>query len=107
MNFCEKCGSRYVPKKEKGKIFLICKKCGHCTDNSKPVEIKEKIKKDPLKDDVVVISEKVDSLPKTRAICRKCGHKEAMWRVQQMRSSDEPPTIFFICTKCNHSWRKY
>ena len=63
-------------------------------------------KKDPL-DEVVIIEEKREALPKIRIICPKCGNKEAVWWMQQTRSTDEPPTLFFRCTKCKHSWREY
>ncbi len=29
MEFCKKCGSLMLPKKEKNKTILICSKCGH------------------------------------------------------------------------------
>jgi DNA-directed RNA polymerase subunit M len=39
--------------------------------------------------------------------CDKCGHTEAYWWTEQTRSSDEPETQFFRCTKCKHTWREY
>ncbi len=94
------------PVKEKGKVVLVCKRCGHKIRKAKPNSIKERIEHDP-KDDVVVISEKKEALPKAKTKCRKCGNKEAVWWLQQMRSGDEPPTTFYRCTKCGHCWREY
>ncbi|RZD31406.1 MAG: transcription factor S [uncultured DHVE6 group euryarchaeote] len=41
------------------------------------------------------------------AECEKCNHTEAYWWTEQTRSSDEPETQFFRCTKCKHTWREY
>lgn len=46
-------------------------------------------------------------LPKTKVICPKCGNGEAHWFMKQMRSADEPPTVFYTCPKCRHKWRSY
>jgi DNA-directed RNA polymerase subunit M len=54
-----------------------------------------------------VIEKNEDALPKTKATCSKCSHNEAVWWVQQTRSADEAPTVFYRCTKCKHSWREY
>jgi transcription factor S len=50
---------------------------------------------------------KLNSLPTTKIECPKCGHNEAFWWFLQTRSGDEPPTQFYRCVKCNHTWRSY
>ncbi len=50
---------------------------------------------------------KLSTLPITKIECPKCGHDEAMWWFLQTRSGDEPPTQFYRCVKCNHTWRSY
>ncbi len=106
MDFCKKCGTILVAKKEKEKTILVCRKCGKKTKDYKPLEIAEKVKKQPL-DEIVIIEKKQESLPKTRVTCPKCSHDEAVWWLQQTRSIDEAPTLFLRCTKCSHSWREY
>lgn len=106
MEFCKKCGSILVAKKEKSDIFLVCRKCDYRQKEYKPVEIEESVRKKPL-DDVVIIENNTESMPMTKAECPKCGHLEAVWWIQQTRSSDEAPTLFLRCTKCKHSWREY
>lgn len=106
MDFCSKCGTVMVSKEEKNKIFLVCKKCGHKKKEYKPLEITETVTKKPL-DDVIIIEKKEETLPKTKAVCPKCGHVEAVWWLQQTRSADEAPTLFLRCTKCSYSWREY
>jgi DNA-directed RNA polymerase subunit M len=106
MEFCPKCGIVLVSKKENEKANLVCRKCGHKVKDYKPIEIKEDIKENPM-NDVILMNEKKETLPKTEVICPKCNNKEATWWMQQTRSADEPPTLFFRCTKCQHSWREY
>jgi DNA-directed RNA polymerase subunit M len=57
--------------------------------------------------EVVVAGENKESLPIADVICPKCGNQKAYWFMQQTRSADEPPTIFYKCTKCGYSWRSY
>ena len=38
--------------------------------------------------------------------CRKCGSNKVISYTKQMRSADEPATVFGICSKCNHKWRE-
>jgi DNA-directed RNA polymerase subunit M len=106
MNFCDKCGTVMVSKEEKGKMLLICRKCGRKVKDYKPLEIAEKITKKPL-DDVIIIEKNEETLPKTKTVCPKCGNKEAVWWLQQTRSADEAPTLFLRCTSCKYSWREY
>ena len=110
MEFCPECKSLMLPTKQDGKTVIVCKKCGYCRDfgseDSKKFTIKETINRSP-KEKIVVIEEDIDTLPKTREECPKCKNMEAYWWEIQTRSSDEPSTKFFRCTKCSHTWREY
>ena len=105
MMFCDKCGSIMVPvKSEKGNVYFVCRKCGRrkmVGTKSFKITTKNQEKKD------VVVVKKKETLPTTTKMCPKCGHQEAYYWVQQTRSMDEPPTQFFKCTKCGHTWREY
>jgi DNA-directed RNA polymerase subunit M len=106
MDFCKKCGSVLVAKKQGSKTILSCRKCGFKIEDYKPLEIAEDVEKNPL-EDVVIIEKNEECLPRTKVVCPKCGNKEAVWWIQQTRSSDEAPTLFLRCTKCKHAWREY
>ncbi|MBN2101805.1 MAG: transcription factor S [Candidatus Aenigmarchaeota archaeon] len=96
-----------VARTEKGKKRLICARCCHeeSLDSSHIVE--QKVSGKPM-DEVVIIDRKSqESLPIIKAKCSRCGNEEAVWWIKQMRSGDEPPTIFYRCTKCRHTWRQY
>jgi DNA-directed RNA polymerase III subunit RPC11 len=43
---------------------------------------------------------------KVEVRCEKCGHYEAYFTEVQMRSADEPATLFYCCVSCKHNWRE-
>ncbi|MEM5828070.1 MAG: transcription factor S [Candidatus Aenigmatarchaeota archaeon] len=107
MKTCPKCGSILIPKKEKNKVVFYCKKCDKVYKFDEDIKIGSKFKENKEEATVVGKSEQEKKLPKTNVICPKCGHNEAYYYVQQTRAADEPPTVFYICTKCNYSWRSF
>jgi DNA-directed RNA polymerase subunit M len=101
MKFCPKCGTRLKLKQvklDKGSaITYVCDNCGFSDKAGKTVT---KATEDELTDSPVIkVVGKME--------CPKCGHGEAMWWFLQTRSGDEPPTQFYRCMKCNHTWRSY
>ncbi len=107
MEFCS-CGGLMISKKDE-KNVLICRICGKIkkinNDNgNNPYKLVEKVEKT---EDIILVDKKDELLPKTKIICAECNNKEAVWWIQQTRSSDESPTTFFRCTKCQHTWRSY
>ncbi|HDI02656.1 MAG TPA: transcription factor S [Candidatus Aenigmarchaeota archaeon] len=109
MKFCPKCEGIMMPKKEKNKVILVCRSCGYkMTSQTKGYNLKEKIKKGP-EDDIIVMEKDIslETLPTIKIQCPKCGHMKAYWWVQQTRSADEAPTRFYQCCKCGYKWREY
>jgi DNA-directed RNA polymerase subunit M len=100
--FCEKCGSLLLPKDNK----LVCKRCGatkEIADKKEFTLTKNREKKKKL----LILEEDINTLPTTKAECRKCGNTEAEWWLLQTRKADEAETRFFRCTKCKFTWREY
>jgi len=108
MRFCEKCGILLTVERKKKSVVLICKKCHKVTKlKGEKMAIKEAMH-EPKKEIVVMGKEDVVAeLPKTKIMCPKCDNMESFWWMQQTRGADEPPTIFYKCTKCSYSWRSY
>lgn len=102
--FCPKCGSILRPKDKAGKKILYCS-CGFTKnpDGETTAELRETM---PIGKRVEVM-ENIETMPKIKALCDKCGNKAAYYWTQQTRGADEPETRFFRCTKCNHTWREY
>lgn len=113
MKFCPKCGTRLKLKQIKGErgvsITYLCDNCGYTNKAGKTVlqtTEEELASVAPIK----VVGEKeskLTTLPTTKIDCPRCGHDEAVWWFLQTRSGDEPPTQFYRCLKCNHTWRSY
>ena len=108
MEFCPKCGGIMIPNGD----VLVCSRCGYKRkigkEEKEKVEkmLEEKVEKE---EKIIVIDEDEEkkTYPKVKIICPKCGNDEAIWWVQQTRAADEPPTVFYKCTKCGYSWREY
>ena len=95
--FCPKCGSLMYPKDGE----MSCG-CGYKSEEAGMIKDKKKTKKE-----VEIVEKEVEIYPITKMDCPKCGNKEAYYWTVQMRSSDEPETIFYKCTKCKNQWRQY
>ncbi len=101
--FCPKCGSILRPKEKGDKKVLFCS-CGFTkSSQGETSEIKES-GSNAKKIEVV---ENIETNPKIKITCEKCGHGVAYYWSQQTRGADEPETRFFKCVKCNHTWREY
>ncbi|HLF53832.1 MAG TPA: transcription factor S [Candidatus Nanoarchaeia archaeon] len=103
--FCPKCGSILLPKKEGSKKLLACS-CGYKTSDVQNTKIRETITKKALPVEVISKGE-LETLPKTKVQCPKCGHSMAYYWLVQTRAGDEPETKFLRCEKCSHTWRDY
>ncbi|MBI4980428.1 transcription factor S [Candidatus Woesearchaeota archaeon] len=101
--FCPKCGSLLRPKDKGGKTVLFCT-CGFTKSiEGESTEITEKV--DAGKK--IEVMENLETHPKIKTTCEKCGNNLAYYWTQQTRGADEPETRFFRCTKCRFTWREY
>lgn len=99
MEFCPKCGAILVQKKTK----YGCPRCNYVSKDKIKVQTKEKIGE---KQSVGVVDSKEGKVdPKVDWNCPKCKNKKAYYRIQQMRSGDEPESQFYECTKCGWTER--
>lgn len=110
VEFCPKCGSLMLPKKEGGTTVLVCPRCGYVAQAKSEYRHSQAISRRKEKMKMVVVdegSEKV-GLPIARGVkCPKCGNEEAYYEILQTRRADEPPTRIYKCTKCGYVWREY
>lgn len=105
ISFCEKCGSIMVPIKKGKTAYIKCRGCGR--EQKKEVKGLKIIEEPKKRKGVVVLEKDPTLLPLTDKECPKCEHNRAYWWLQQTRSADEPPTQFFRCEECKHTWREY
>ena len=108
IKFCVKCGNLLTIERNGKKTTLVCSK-GH----KQPKTSREKLLISEhitnQKKGIVVMGkdEGIAELPTTKIMCPKCDNMEAHWWMQQTRTADEPPTLFYRCKKCSYSWRSY
>ncbi len=105
MQFCPKCGSLLIPKKEDEGRTTSCN-CGFVQKSRQNILIKEKVKLRKL-DTVEVVDKKIETNPTVKEECPKCRHATAYYWTVQTRAGDEAETRFFECVKCQNRWRAY
>ena len=105
MKFCPKCGA-FCEENIAERCYL-CPKCGY----KEPLEESRTITKNNNQEDKIIVvgkkERKLNTMPKTKAVCPKCDNDEAFWWMVQTRGIDESTTQFYRCTKCGHTWRDY
>lgn len=47
----------------------------------------------------------LDDVPDGAFTCGKCREKKTVYRCVQIRSADEPMTVFVSCLKCRENWK--
>jgi DNA-directed RNA polymerase subunit M len=90
-------------------ISLVCSKCGYSAGMPEEKGVSLTDEASPVASIKVVGEEgdRIKTMPTTTIECPKCHNLEAQWWFLQTRSGDEPPTQFYRCTKCGHTWRQY
>ena len=112
MEFCPRCGTILVPNQNvtnKNKRGLICPKCEYTRKAEKEEHTMLRSVNSSSEEQIAIIGEeeaKIRTMSTTKVECPKCANKEAYWWMVQTRGSDESPTQFFRCTKCNYTWRE-
>jgi len=93
-------------KRVEGKKIAVCSVCGIEEEVKRSQGVVRAVQHHPLEQPVVIESSSI-ALPIAEEECPKCGNKQAYWWMEQTRSSDEPETRFYRCTKCGYTWREY
>ena len=57
-------------------------------------------------DDILGGAEAWDNVDRTQENCPKCNHPEAYFMQIQIRSADEPMSVFYKCVSCGHQWNE-
>lgn len=105
MMFCPNCGNMLIVEKHTGVNFLTCLSCPY------HYEIKNRLfKKYPneMKKLEGVFGGKDELMYASTCTkkCIKCPSETAMYMEIQIRSADEPMTIFYECIQCRTTWKE-
>ncbi len=105
MDYCDDCDGIIVAEKSGDETAFKCRSCGKKYEK-KGGEMEIREESDTASKEITVGNDD-ESLPVTDEDCEECGNDEAYWWTEQTRSADEPPTRFYRCTECSHTWRVY
>lgn len=106
MQFCDDCGSMMVARDG----AMVCTACGASAARDEDRAAEFVSTEEQSEDDVIEADMEADLEGKptaTDVTCENCGHGEAWYDIRQTASADEPPTRFFRCKECTHTWREY
>jgi len=103
INFCPKCGSMLIPKKEKEKFISQCPKCGFSKKSNKGLIVENKIEQQKPKGKG--IAKDKNTFADYEHICKKCGYNKAQIIDMGIFYSDEDNLILLKCGKCGYAER--
>ena len=101
MLFCPTCANLLLIEKAPADFRFYCKTCPYIFVVKQSFENKMHLDRKQVDD---VLGGKDAFVGAKEATvqegCRECGHKKAYFMEIQIRSADEPMTIFFRCVDC-------
>eukprot|EP00002_Diphylleia_rotans_P002936 TRINITY_DN11932_c0_g1_i1.p5 TRINITY_DN11932_c0_g1~~TRINITY_DN11932_c0_g1_i1.p5 ORF type:complete len:108 (-),score=16.91 TRINITY_DN11932_c0_g1_i1:201-524(-) len=106
MHFCPFCGNLLlVGTADVSGMVFSCPTCPYMFPIRKKITNKQALDRKQV-DDVLGGPSAWENVDKTQTVCPQCQHHEAYFRQMQIRSADEPMSIFFRCVQCAHQWRQ-
>lgn len=110
LTFCPTCANLLLLDREGGGsggggVRLRCSACAYSYDVVDGVRQRVMTAKKTV-DDVLGGDEAWRNVDKTATTCPKCEHGEAYFMQIQIRSADEPMSVFYKCCECAHQWRE-
>eukprot|EP00842_Homolaphlyctis_polyrhiza_P003746 jgi/Hompol1/4372/HPOL_003513-RA len=106
MYFCPVCANLLLV--QQGRTInneLFCQTCPYVCKIEKPLNKRQTFKRKHV-DDVLGGADAWENVDQTDANCSKCDNNRAYFMQMQIRSADEPMTVFYKCVKCGHLWRE-
>jgi DNA-directed RNA polymerase III subunit RPC11 len=103
MLFCPTCGNCLLLDPTFEGLLFSCKTCPYIFKVTATVSNREEFAQKKV-DDVIGGEEMWENCPQTSVECPQCHCAKAYFMERQLRSADEPSTIFYRCVKCAHRW---
>lgn len=85
------------------KMMFVCATCPYSCEITQNVT-KTLYPKRKAVDDILGGATAWDNVDKTSATCPACNFGEAYFLQIQIRSADEPMSVFYKCVKCSNQW---
>jgi DNA-directed RNA polymerase III subunit RPC11 len=107
MLFCPTCGNLLLIEKTIATYRFYCKTCPYICNINQNLKNYTKFEKKQV-DSIFGGKEAWENVGKTDVTCPKCGNDKAYFKQIQIRSADEPSTLFYKCSNidCAHDWRE-
>jgi len=111
LTFCPTCGNLLLldggpsTSAHAACVRLTCKACDYAYDVTHGVKQKVAHRRKRV-DDVLGGDDAWKNVDRTRVDCPKCDGDEAYFMQIQIRSADEPMSVFYKCCSCARQWRE-
>ncbi|KAI8992546.1 putative DNA-directed RNA polymerases III 12.5 kDa polypeptide [Pilobolus umbonatus] len=106
MLFCPICANLLLIENDGGQSFF-CQSCPYVYNIHSRHTSRRVLKRKEV-DDVLGGAEAWKNVDSTEVTCPKCEHERAYFMQIQIRSADEPSSIFYKCCneECQFQWRE-
>ncbi len=105
MLFCPTCGNLLLLERSVNVMRFYCKTCPYVFNINQTLKNYSVFDK-KSSDSILGGKEAWENVAKTDVTCPKCEAGKAYFRQIQIRSADEPSTIFYKCVECGYEWRE-
>ncbi len=105
MLFCPTCGNLLLLERSVNIMRFYCKSCPYVFNINQTMKNYSTFEKKSA-DSILGGKEAWENVAKTDVTCPKCECGKAYFRQIQIRSADEPSTIFYKCVDCGFEWRE-
>jgi DNA-directed RNA polymerase II subunit RPB9 len=110
IRFCEECHNMLYPKEDKTNKMLLyaCRNCDHQEESESSLVYRHELVQ--LSDERTQVFKDLASdptLPRTKNVsCIQCRNDEAVFFQAHSGRSDQPMTLYFVCTnpQCGFRW---
>ena len=107
ITYCPTCANMLLVEvtPQAGELRYFCQTCDYVYNVDKEVSKRVPTVRKEV-DDVLGGAEAWANVAKTDMRCRECNYHQAYFMEIQIRSADEPATLFFKCVSCGYQWRE-
>lgn len=105
MLFCPTCGNLLLIERSINLMRFYCKTCPYVFNINQTLK-NYTFYEQKLVDNILGGKEAWENVARTDATCPKCECGKAYFKQIQIRSADEPSTIFYKCVDCGYEWKE-